>query len=326
MPMLDMPVEQLESYMGTNPKPADFDEYWEKALKELADTPADVEYIPANIKVPGFLCYEMYFTGTRGARIHCRFVRPEKIEGKIPAVLRFHGYTGNAGDWYDQLSYAAAGCAVYAIDVRGQGGTSQDTNMVKNGTLDGHIVRGLADEDPQKLFYRDVYLDCKRLAEIAIEQDFCDTTRVCAVGGSQGGALTIAAASLEPRITHAAPHVAFLCDYKRVWEMDLDKDAYIGLKDHFRHFDPLHLHEDEIFTKLGYIDLQYLAPRIKARTLMSTCLLDNICPPSTQYAAYNRMTCEKYHLVFPDYGHEDPWGFKDLVFDFLINDVVPGSR
>ncbi len=327
MPMLDMPLEKLESYMGINPKPADFDEYWEKALNELASTPADVEFVPADFKIPNVLCYDLYFTGTRGARIHCRHLRPKKIEGKLKTMLLFHGYTGNAGNWWERAAYVQAGYAVYSIDVRGQGGWSQDTNLVEHSTLDGYIVRGLDDADPQKLFYRDVYLDCARMAHIAMAQDFYDPDRMVAFGGSQGGALTIACAALVPEVTHAAPMFPFLCDYKRVWEMDLDKDAYIGLKDYFRHFDPMHNREEEVFTKLGYIDLQFLAPRIKAKMLMLTGLQDNICPPSTQYAAYNKMTCEKYHMIYPDYGHETPWGAEDLLFQFMINDIIPeGSR
>ncbi len=35
MPILDMPMEELRNYKGTNPCPQDFDEYWSRALKEL---------------------------------------------------------------------------------------------------------------------------------------------------------------------------------------------------------------------------------------------------------------------------------------------------
>ena len=28
MPALDMPIKELEKYMGVNPRPTDFDEYW----------------------------------------------------------------------------------------------------------------------------------------------------------------------------------------------------------------------------------------------------------------------------------------------------------
>ena len=92
--------------------------------------------------------------------------------------------------------------------------------------------------------------------------------------------------TLEPRIKLAAPVYPFLCDYKRVWDMDLDQNAYAELRNFFRMFDPRHEREEEIFTRLGYIDLQFLAPRIKAETKLFCGLMDNICPPSTQFAAY----------------------------------------
>ncbi len=90
------------------------------------------------------------------------------------------------------------------------------------------------------------------------------------MGGSQGGGLTLACAALEPRIARAAPVYPFLCDYQRVWEMDLARDAYEELEYFFKRFDPTHERERETFTRLGYVDVQHLADRIGARALMAT--------------------------------------------------------
>ena len=320
MPMIDMPVKELEKYTGTNPKPADFEQYWEKALAEMNAVDPKVTLTKAEFQSPAAECYDMYFTGVNGARIYAKHLRPKNITGKIPAVLMFHGYSGDSGDWFDKTAYAAAGFAVFALDVRGQGGKSEDKGGVIGNTLNGHIIRGLDNDDPHKLLFRDIFLDTAELAKIAMDMDFIDETKVSAFGGSQGGALTIACASLEPRVSKAVPTYPFLCDYKRVWDMDLDVNAYAELKEYFRHFDPRHEREDEIFTKLGYIDLQYLAPRIKADTLMITGLMDSICPPSTQYAAYNKMTCSKKHILYPDFGHEGLPDGSDITFDFIVND------
>ena len=36
MPLLfDMPLEKLQTYKGCNPKPDDFDAFWEKSIEEL---------------------------------------------------------------------------------------------------------------------------------------------------------------------------------------------------------------------------------------------------------------------------------------------------
>ena len=99
--------------------------------------------------------------------------------------------------------------------------------------------------------------------------------------------------------------------------MDLDKGAYEGISYYLRTHDPRHERVDEFFTKLGYIDLQFLAPRIKAKFFMSTGLVGTTCPPSTQFAAYNKMNCEKSVIFYPDYAHEVPSSYSDLVFAFF---------
>ena len=102
-----------------------------------------------------------------------------------------------------------------------------------------------------------------------------------------------------------------MSDYKRVWEMDLAERAYSELKEYFRNFDPTHAREDAIFEKLGYIDLQHLADRIKAKMLFGCGLMDNVCPASTQFAIYNKITAPKDMVIYPDFGHEHLPGMSD---------------
>ena len=145
-----------------------------------------------------------------------------------------------------------------------------------------------------------------------------DPDNVMAMGGSQGGGLTIACAALEPRIKKLAPVYPFLSDYKRVWEMDLAKGAYEELRTYFRMFDPQHKREEEIFTRLGYIDIQNLAPRIRGEVMMGVGLMDTICPPSTQFAAYNKITAPKRLEIYPDFGHEGLPDFADMTMQFFL--------
>ncbi len=315
MPVFELPLEQLARYTGRNPKPTDFDSYWARALRELDSIDPSPELIPHPSPARFAECFDLWFTGVGGARIHSQYVRP-RTEGKHPAVLRFHGYTMSAGDWFDKLPWAAQGLAVAAMDVRGQGGLSQDVGGDTGTTLGGHIVRGLSDH-PDKLLFRQIFLDTVQLARVVIGLKEVDADRVVATGASQGGGLTLACAALEPRVVRAAPVYPFLSDYRRVWEMDLARDAYEGLTYYFTRFDPTHQHEDEAFTRLGYIDIQHLADRIKARVLMGTALMDMICPPSTQFAAYNKITAPKEMVLYPDFGHDDLPGHSDRIFEFL---------
>lgn len=317
MPLVDMPLEELKTYEGRNPRPADFDDYWERGLRELEAVDPAVELIPSAFQTPFAECFDLYFTGVRGARIHAKLLRPrQEVSGGMPAVLQFHGYSGSCGDWQDKLVYPAMGMVVAAMDARGQGGLSEDTGGVKGTTLRGHIIRGL-DDEPDNLLFRHIFLDTAQLARIVMEMEGVDAGRVGAQGGSQGGGLTLACASLEPRVRRLAPVFPFLCDYRRVWEMDLAAGAYEELKYYFRIFDPCHEREDEVFTRLGYIDCQHLAERIRGEVLIGVGLMDTICPPSTQFAAYNKIVSPKEMVIYPDYGHEGLPGFADRAFQFL---------
>ncbi len=317
MPLIDMPLEKLRTYRGRNECPADIEEYWDRAIAEVEAMGTDCELIPWEIKVPGAECFDMWFTGVGGARIHGHYLRPKNISGKVPAVCVFHGYGGNIKDMFEKLSWTAAGFAVAAIDTRGQGGLSEDSGAVVGKTDQGHIIRGLSEPSPEKLLYRAIFQDCAQLARIVMAMPEVDETRVGAHGLSQGGGLTLACAALTPNLNSAAPHMPFLCDYRRVWEMDLDVAAYAELKAYFRWFDPRHERESEIFTRLGYIDNINLAHRIRARVLMFTGLMDTVCPPSTQFAAYNRITSPKNVVIYPDFAHEDYPGLKDRVLKFM---------
>lgn len=318
MPALDKPLAELREYYGISPRPSDFDEYWKAALAELDSVdPAPKLERTKEISPRNAEAFDLWFTGVGGARIYAKYVRPKNVSQSLPAVLEFHGYSGNSGDWQSKLSFASEGLAIAALDVRGQGGRSEDVGGVKGNTLYGHFIRGL-DEGPEKLLFRSIFLDTVQMARAVASFEEIDGERLGTTGGSQGGALSLACAALEPRIKRCVSVFPFLSDYRRVWEMDLAKDAYSELKNHFRSFDPLHEREDEIFTRLGYIDVKNLAPRIKANVLMAVTLMDNICPPSTQFAAFNNISGEKEAVVFPDYGHEGLPGFSDRAFDFLL--------
>ena len=316
MPIFEKPLSELKVYSGTNPRPADFDAYWERGLAEMHALGTECTLTPSWFQTPHVQCDDLYFTGVGGARVYAKLLRPRGRSG-CPAVLHFHGYKGCSAAWTTLLAYAATGFVVAAMDCRGQGGRSEDVGGVKGNTLYGHIIRGLDDPDPDKMLMRAVFLDTAQLARIVMAMPEVDATRVGAFGLSQGGGLTLACAALEPSIRRLAPRYPFLSDYRRVWDMDLDVDAYAELREFFRRFDPRHQREEAVFTRLGYLDVQHLAPRIRGEVPMTTALMDTVCPPSTQFAAYNKITAPKRMEIWPDFGHEALPGADDMVFQFL---------
>lgn len=317
MGLFDLPVEELYNYKGITPCPVDLDEFWDRGLKEIESIDKNVEFVKVDFPSNVADLYDMYFTGTKGARIHCQFAKPKKIQGRCPAVLRFHGLFDGCAGWYSYLGFVAEGFVVAMMDARGQGGTSEDVGGIKGSTYSTPFIRGV-DDIPQNMYYYDVFLDTVIMSQIIMGLDYVDETRVGCYGGSQGGGLSIACAALNPKISRCYAEFPYLSDYKRVWELDLAKDAYDGLTYYFRHFDPNHEREEELFTKLGYIDIQNLAKRVKAKVMMLTGLMDKIVPPSTQFAMYNKLECDKNVILYPEFGHENLKNSSEMVFDFMM--------
>ena len=104
MPLVDMPLERLYEYQGRTPRPDDFDAYWERALAEMASTDPKTELVPHSLNAPFAECFDLYFTGVGGARIHAKYLRPKSSTAPHPAVLIFHGYSGSSGDWCGRVS------------------------------------------------------------------------------------------------------------------------------------------------------------------------------------------------------------------------------
>ena len=316
--LVDMQLPELLKYQGRSPKPQDFDAFWERSLAEMAALDPRTEWIPSKFQTSFAECIDLRYTGMGGSRIHAKFLRPRETARRSgPAVVFYHGYSGRSADWNTFLGYVAAGFTVAAMDCRGQAGTSQDTVPTTGNTYFGQIIRGL-DDEPEKLLFRNIYLDAAELLRIVAAEPYVDEKRIGVTGGSQGGGLTFAAASLFPQVNRAAAVYPFLSDYRRVWEMDLAKDAYKELKDYFRMFDPRHEREESIWMKLGYIDIRNLAPRIRGKLLMITGMMDTVCPPSTQFAAYNKVTSEKKYILYPDFGHEYLPEANDIVMQYMF--------
>ena len=159
MPALDKPLQELENYLGSSPCPADIDAFWDKSLKLIDDIDPKVELKPsATFNVTFAECYDLTFTSIDNSRIYAKYLKPKAPNHPHPAVLEFHGYSGNSGDWNSKLNYVAAGFSIAAMDCRGQGGQSQDGSTVHGNTFKGHIIRGL-DDGPENLLFRRNFLD-----------------------------------------------------------------------------------------------------------------------------------------------------------------------
>jgi cephalosporin-C deacetylase len=72
-------------------------------------------------------------------------------------------------------------------------------------------------------------------------------------------------------------------------------------------------HVERVFRTLSYFDVAVIGRRAKAPALFSVGLMDETCPPSTVYAAYNHYGGPKEIREYPFNDHEGGEGFHDVV-------------
>ena len=96
MPLqFDLSYDDLLTYTGTNPRPADFDEFWDESLAELAAVDPEVELVPAEF--PATVRPLRAPVLQRHRRVpRARQAGPAARADRAPAVLMFHGYGGDA--------------------------------------------------------------------------------------------------------------------------------------------------------------------------------------------------------------------------------------
>ncbi len=316
MPSIDMPLEQMRQYKPPLYREADFETFWDTTTAETVEQPLNAELIPFDLPTRGLQSYAVRFDGFKGGRLAGWYVRPT-ARGKFPGVCIYHGYSGRGCRPLDMINYAAQGICVLSMDCRGQIGESQDASIVTEGFAPGWMTRGI--RDPKQYYFRYVYADAIRALELLANREEVDNTRLAVTGGSQGGGITIAVAALSDRPILALPDVPFLCDFRRAIDI-APFGPYPEIVSFLKAFP--HLYRETMRT-LSYVDVMNLAPWIKCRTVMCNSLWDDICPPSTVFAAYNHVTAEKHMDIYPYHKHEVPYEHNERKFRLLVETLRP---
>jgi cephalosporin-C deacetylase len=311
MPSIDMPLEQLRQYKPSLYREEDFQSFWDSTVSAALQQPLNAELIPYNLPTSALQCYAVRFDGFGGGRIAGWYVRPKSNEIS-PAVCVYHGYSGRAPRPLDLMYIAAQGFCVLSMDTRGQNNQSQDTAVTNEGHYMGWMTQGI--RDPETYYYRYVYADALRALELLAKREEVDSQRLAVTGASQGGGISLAVSALSPRPRLCLADIPFLCDYKRAITIT-PAPPYTEIPSFLKSFPNLY---DTAIRTLSYFDCLNLAPWIKCRTLISNCLWDDICPPSTIFAVYHHITAEKQIEVYPFHKHEVPYDHKELQLRLLV--------
>lgn len=305
MPHFDLPLDDLWSYKPDLALPADFDQFWASTLEELRSHPLDMRRTPVSTGMRTVETYDVVFPGWGGHPVSAWLVLPthRAPEERLPCVVEYIGYGGGRGLPHERLTWASAGYAHLVMDTRGQGtgpwvGSTADPGGSGAPSLPGFMTQGIT--DPADYYYRRLFSDAVRAVDVARTLPEVDPARVVVAGGSQGGGITLAVTGLVPDLHAAMVDVPFLCSFRRATEIT-DRDPYGELVRY------LAAHRDQVervFETLAYFDGVHLGTRATAPALFSVALRDEVCPPSTVFAAFHHYGGEKDMRVWHYNGHE----------------------
>jgi cephalosporin-C deacetylase len=312
MAFFDLSLKELQTYCPDRDEPADFDLFWTSTLEEARSFPLDVTFEKVYYGLVAQETFDVTFNGFGGQPVKGWLILPSQRTGKLPCVVEFIGYGGGRNFPIDWLLWSSAGYAHFVMDTRGQGSTWSvgDTPDLYadggNAHFPGSMTKGIL--DPKHYYYRRVFTDAVRAIEAARSHPEVDATQIAVTGGSQGGGITIAAAGLVSDVVAAMADVPFLCHYRRATEI-VDTYPYREIAEF------CHIHRDKVdavFNTLSYFDGVNFSARAKAKTLFSVGLMDEVCPPSTVYAAYNHWAGEKEMKVYTYNGHEGGQSYHNV--------------
>jgi cephalosporin-C deacetylase len=306
MPWFDLPLEQLRSYRTETREPAGLDGWWAERLAQAersARPPVLTRYRP-DVYAP-LEIFDVEFSGGRGDRIRAWYLKPAAA---TQTVVKFIGYGGGRGLPVEHTLLALLGYAVLVMDTRGQGGrwSTGATSPANSTVMTTDITR------PEDYYYTLLFADAARAVRTAV--DLGQTAQVATAGASQGGALALAAAALVPDlVTVCHADIPFLCDIQRAITL-APVAPYTEIPDFLANNTTL---IPAALDTLRYIDCALLARRITAQCLLSTGLMDTVCPPSTVFAAYNEITAGKDIAAYPYTRHAVPTAHVERQIEHL---------
>ncbi|MFD4563992.1 acetylxylan esterase [Streptomyces sp. NPDC058475] len=306
MALFDLPLDELRDYRSASAEPEDFDAFWAKTLQEARAHDLAARFEPVETPLKTVKVYDVTFAGFGGHPVKGWLTLPAWANSPLPAVVEFVGYGGGRGLAHTHLLWASAGFAHLVMDTRGQGsawGGGETPDPVGSApAYPGYMTRGI--EDPESYYYRRLFTDGVRAVEAARSHPLVDPTRTAAVGGSQGGGITLAVGGLVPDLAAIAPDVPFLCDFPRATVIT-DRNPYREIGNYLKTYRG---RTDQVLRTLSYFDGVHFAARGSSPALFSVALEDQTCPPSTVFAAYNAWAHEDKKIEVYDFNDHEGGG------------------
>ena len=304
-------------------EPADFDAFWQKGKDDLAKIPLEAKLVllpeactdVVNVYHVSFRTLGQNWNPTP-PRIYGILCEPKK-PGKYPAVLKVPGagVRSYAGD----PDLAARGAIVLEIGVHGI-----PVNLAKDiydamygGALHSYWVNQL--DNRETYYYHRIYLGCVRSNDFLTSREMWDGKNLLVMGASQGGQLSLVTAGLDHRVTALSATHPAMCD------VAAELHGRAGGWPH-----PFKPNEDgspsshntpaKIATATYYDSVNF-ARRIKVPGFYTWGFNDEVCPPTSTYAAYNVITAPKTLAIQPEQGHSYPPEQWEVINNWVVRQL-----
>jgi cephalosporin-C deacetylase len=283
-----------ELITSTHQKPADFDAFWQKAKDDLAKVNPhyQVTLMPA---MSNTVCnvYLVQMQSLDNITIRGWLTEPvsNNPNKKFAIVLGLPGYQI---DLSPIMTVGDPDLAFLTLNVRGQGNSREFINT----RHDEFVIHNI--EDKNKYVMRGVVMDCLRAMDFIYTRPEINQDHVFVKGGSMGGFLAIATASLDKRVNLCSAQSPIFADIRSLVNRVTFPITSINI--YLKTQPGLLL--DKIMDNLDYFDVKNFAPNVKCKFMMSIGLLDTYVPPTNDYAVYNAMFTQKKIMIFKDRGHD----------------------
>lgn len=303
-------------------EPADFMDFWQKNIKDIRKAP--VKYTTEEAEeysTDKMRCMLTKVNVDGQHSVYAYLFIPRNVKNNsCPAVLCPPGAgIKTIKEPLRHRYYGEGGCIrmemeIHGIDPRLSENTFKDISNAFNNRNGGYLANGIENRD--RYYMKHVYLALLRCIDVLTSLNEWDGKNLIVQGGSQGGALSIVAAALDKRVTQCVVNHPALSDMGAYSEKERT-----GGYPQFNKIEGMFTKDN--LTTMAYYDVVNFARHLNCKVYMTWGYNDITCSPTTSYAVWNVIKCEKESLITPINEHWTSDATEYGQYEWIMKNICP---